>query len=59
MWSPFFFRIIPTYGVLPYAMIVKQIVSVDIGDDTYKLTNSPVKEATTATHTHVVLGARL
>ena len=22
MWAPFFFGVIPTYGVLPYAMIV-------------------------------------
>ena len=25
MWPPFFFGVIPTYGVLPYAMIVSQV----------------------------------
>ena len=26
MWPPFFFGTIPTYGVLPYAMIIHDVI---------------------------------
>ena len=32
MWPPFFFGAIPTYGVLPYAMIYSHFLSQDILD---------------------------